>query len=61
MSDKKPPQDDGTVSDEGQEGKKVQPDAKRECVKTYIGTVVKGKKAAERFNDLLAKTLKLQP
>ena len=33
---------------------------RQELVKTYIGTVVSGPNAARRFNDLIAKTLKLK-
>ena len=31
------------------------------CLSMHIGTVVRGRQAAERFKDLLAKTLKLHP
>jgi hypothetical protein len=56
------PQDQRVFDESGKEDKNCRPDAKRrECLSTYIGTVVKGKQAAERFNDLLAKTLKIQP
>lgn len=32
----------------------------QELIKTYIGRVVSGPNAARRFNDLIAKTLKLK-
>ena len=35
--------------------------AKKELLDVYIGAVEKGPKAARRFNDLVAKTLKIQP
>jgi hypothetical protein len=35
--------------------------AKKELLDVYIGAVEKGPKAARRFNDLVAKTLKLEP
>jgi hypothetical protein len=39
---------------------RVNPSKKNELLDVYIGAVEKGPKAAKRFNDLIAKTLKLQ-
>ncbi|HEY9712108.1 MAG TPA: hypothetical protein V6C72_01485 [Chroococcales cyanobacterium] len=65
------PQDNGQPTDSDNDRldvssarKPIEPrskDSRQELLDTYIGSVVHGPLAAKRFNDLIAKTLKLKP